>query len=171
MMKFVIATALGLALTGCGAATRGDNSAAAALGDNSAAAAAVAASPKDASQIAASLVSAGLKLQNIKAETAESDDNHLLGRPGQYTSKVFFYDSRHPKPGAGNDEGENTIEVFANAADAKRRKDYIENVTKDAPFMQQYMVLQGPVLARFDKVLLPAEVEQYKKALAQVVPQ
>lgn len=111
---------------------------------------------------------AGLKIQDVVVVTEASDDNHLLGRPGQYTSKVFFYDSRHPKPKDGSSEGENTIEFFASDDAAKTRHDYIESVTKGVPMLLQYQVLQGNVLARFDKVMLPSEVDGYKKALAAI---
>lgn len=107
---------------------------------------------------------AGLKVENVVELTAESDSNQLLGRPGQYTSKAFFYDARHPKQPEG-DEGEHTVEVFASPDDAKRRHDYIKSMTENMPMLAQYQVLRGKVLVRFDKAMLPAEVEEYKKVI------
>lgn len=156
------AASLAMALTGCG--KQGDGAK-----DNSAApVAAPAPAPKTAEDVANALAASGLKVTDIEVVTAENDGNKLLGRPGQYTSKVFFYDARHPKPPSG-DAGENTIEVFANDSDAKTRHDYIVEVTKGMPMLIQYSELRGPVLARFDKEMLPAEFEEYKAALAKVI--
>lgn len=122
----------------------------------------------DAKGIADQLKAAGLPIKDVSVVTAESDDNHLLGRPGQYSSKIFFYDARHPKQAPDSDENENTIEVFENEADAKTRHDYIEEVTKGTPFLMQYLLLQGKVLLRLDKIVLPKEADQYKTALAKL---
>lgn len=124
--------------------------------------------PKTAEDVAKALVSEGLKVTDIQVVTAENDGNKLLGRPGQYTSKVFFYDARHAKQ-ASSDAGENTIEVFASPGDAKARQDYIAEVTKEMPMLTQYSELRGPVLVRFDKEMLPAEFEEYKAALAKII--
>ncbi|MCQ8193897.1 hypothetical protein [Streptomyces rugosispiralis] len=56
--------------------------------------------------------------------TAANDPNHLLGRPGQYTSKVTFADSRVQKADAsgfkpGDVELGGAVEVFDNPAAAK----------------------------------------------------
>lgn len=111
---------------------------------------------------------AGLKVENVVNLTAESDSNQLLGRPGQYTSKSFFYDARRPKQ-PESDEGEHTVEVFASAEDAKRRHDYIKSMTENMPMLAQYQVLRGPVLVRFDKAMLPAQVEEYKRVIEGAV--
>jgi hypothetical protein len=123
-----------------------------------------AAQPLNASGVAAALKSGGLPVQNIVAVTEASDDNKMLGRPGQYTSKVFFYDRRHPKNN-GNDAGENTVEVFANAEDAARRRDYVAEVTKSMPLLTQYSYLNGTILVRLSKDLLPSEAKQYEEAV------
>ena len=129
--------------------------------------AAIAVAPQTAAEIVALFKAADLPVQDVKVLDEASDSNNLLGRPGQYTSKVFFYDARHPNKNTPDDEGENTVEVFATAADAKARHDYIEGVTKGVSFLVSYQVLRGNVLVRFDKVLLPTEVEQYKAALTK----
>ncbi len=122
------------------------------------------AAPLDAAGVASAFKKAGLPVTSIKVLDEASDDNHLLGRPEQYTSKVFFYDGRHPQQ-AGSEEGENTIEVFANAADAKTRDDYIAGVTKGVAFAQQYRYLHGRTLVRLDKIMLPSEAKRYEAAL------
>ena len=126
--------------------------------------------PLTAGDLATAFASAGLKVENLNVLSAETDDNRLLGRPGQYTGKVFFFDARHPR-GADPSEGENTIEVFASPEDAKARRDYIDGITKGVAMLAQYQILRGKVLVRFDKVLLPAEVEQYRKVIERLVPE
>lgn len=121
--------------------------------------------PIDAAGAADALRKAGLPVQSVVVVTEKSDDNQLLGRPGQYTSKVFFYDGRHPKV-PDSDEGENTIEVFPDDASAKRRRDYIAGVTEGIGMLTQYQYLNGRVLVRLDKVVLPSEAKGYEKAIA-----
>lgn len=125
-------------------------------------------------QTAADVVSAferaGLPVQSVTVLNASSDSNHLLGRPGQYTSKVDFFDARHPGSDGGLHSGENTVEVFPTAAAARARHDYIEAVTRGVPILRQYLVLNGRVLARFDFQLLPSEVEEYRLALNRALP-
>ncbi len=119
-------------------------------------------------EVAGYFAKAGLAAPNAAVVTEQNDTNQLMGRPNQYTSKVFFYDLRHPKGDA--DENENTVEVFANAEDAKARQDYAASVTKGVPMATQYQILRGPVLVRFDKALLPSEVDQYRDVLNKSVP-
>lgn len=119
-------------------------------------------------EVAGYFAKAGLSAPNAAVVTEQNDTNQLMGRPNQYTSKVFFYDLRHPKGDA--DENENTVEVFANAEDAKARQDYVASVTKGVPMATQYQILRGPVLVRLDKALLPSEVDQYREVLNKSLP-
>lgn len=114
------------------------------------------------------LQSAGLKLTDISVVTEANDGNNLLGRPHQYTSKVFFFDLRHPKAPDSMDDPENTIEVFDNPEDAKARYDYVDGVTKNVPMLLTYQILNGRVLVRLSKVMLPSEVDAYRKAVAKL---
>jgi len=154
----MVAAASALFLSGCGVTpSAGDNSTAEVM------------TPviQNAEDIIKLFEGKGLPVSDIKTVTAADDSNQLLGRPGQYTSKLFFYDSRHPKV-EESDENENTIEVFNSAEDAKARHDYIKSVTKGVAFLTQYQLLQGRVLVRLDKAMLPDEVEGYKAALATI---
>lgn len=117
-----------------------------------------------ATEVAEGLRKAGLPIVNVDTLTEASDSNQLLGRPGQYTSKVYFFDRRHPKQ--AGDEGQNTIEVFADTATAAKRRDYIARMTEGIGMLTQYQYLDGKILLRLDKALLPSEAEQYRKALA-----
>jgi hypothetical protein len=47
--------------------------------------------------VAASLRASGLPVSGVVVHTPETDPNHLLGRPGQYTGKIDFHDERGPR--------------------------------------------------------------------------
>lgn len=105
--------------------------------------------------------------------TAENDSNHLLGRPGQYASKVTFTDSRISKSDTeGFDKGDvelgGAVEVFADAADAKARATYIETVTKSMSALAEYDYVHGTVLVRVSRFLTPAQAAGYKSAAASL---
>lgn len=121
----------------------------------------------DAAAVANSLKAAGLPLEGINVLTETSDSNNMMGRPGGYTSKAFFFDKRHE--GEGNEPAEqNTIEVFVTEQDATARREYIEGVTKGMPFLTQYMIQSGPTLVRLDKAIKPSEAKEYEKALGRI---
>lgn len=113
------------------------------------------------------LKAAQLPVGDVVVLTAETDSNQLLGRPSQYTGKLFFYDARHPKV-EGTDENEATIEIFANAQDAQARHDYIKQMTDGVPVLAQYQFLKGRVLLRLPKVFTPDEAKAYEAAMASV---
>ena len=155
IVRFAAVALACLILTGCGGAAPKDQ------GNDVAPEASV--KEATASDVFEQFKSAGLPVSDVKVVTEASDDNQLLGRPNQYISKVFFFDARHPK--VEGEDNENTIEVFANEADAKGRYDYIENVTKGVPILLQYQLLNGKTLVRLSKAVLPSEAEEYKKTL------
>ncbi|MFJ6137620.1 hypothetical protein [Kitasatospora sp. NPDC092286] len=105
-----------------------------------------------------------------KTVTAEDDPNHLLGRPGQYTSKVTFTDSRIKDADVeGQDEGAvvrgGAVEVFAADADAKARAEYIQGIVKSMPAAMEYDYVHGPVLIRVSKILTPAQAKEFQAAI------
>lgn len=105
--------------------------------------------------------------------TAANDPNHLLGRPGQYTSKVTFADSRVSKADAagfkaGDVELGGAVEAFASPADAAARAEYIESVTKGSGALSEYDYVHGSVVVRVSRFLTPAQAKQYKAAAAKV---
>ena len=120
--------------------------------------------PKNAEEVVAIFKAAKQPVEKVKIVTEADDDNHLMGRPNQYTSKAFFFDARHMQE-AEFGGGENTIEVFATPADATARREYIEGLTKGSPMLMQYFIQNGAVLVRLDKVILPSEAKQYEAAL------
>jgi hypothetical protein len=111
------------------------------------------------------------KLGTVFTET--NDPNKLLGRPGQYVSKLSFADSRIAADDvAGLKEGDTArgggIEVFKTAEDAKKRADYIERVTEGVPMLAEYRYLNGPVLVRVSHLLTPSQAADYEKATASL---
>ncbi|MDJ0345416.1 hypothetical protein QMK19_32975 [Streptomyces sp. H10-C2] len=104
--------------------------------------------------------------------TAENDGNHLLGRPGQYTSMVKFADTRIPAADVsfykkGDVELGGAIEVFPTADDAATRAQYIQTVTKKIPALAEYDYPHGTVLVRLSRFLTPTQAAAYDKAGAQ----
>ncbi|MER7768709.1 hypothetical protein [Kitasatospora sp. NPDC096140] len=125
------------------------------------------AAESDAASVLAKIAAAVTTVKAGGQVTAESDPNHLLGRPGQYTSKMTFTDSRIK---AADVEGEaadsvargGAIEVFATEADAKTRAAYIQGIVKGMPALMEYDYAKGPVVVRVSKYLTPDQA----KALA-----
>jgi len=105
--------------------------------------------------------------------TAENDPNHLLGRPGQYTSKVTFTDSRIKAAevtdsSKGSVDLGGAVEVFASPADAAARAKYIEAVSKSMSALAEYDYVHGTVLVRVSHYLTPAQAAGYKSAAASL---
>ena len=121
-------------------------------------AAATPAQVADAATVAQALKQAGLPVTGVVAVTADTDRDHLLGKPGSYTSKVMFRDARHP--GTGLDT-ENVIELFATVPEAMRRG---EQLTQNADAATRDMI-QGRAYLRLAPAILPAEADAYRKAM------
>ncbi|MFE9601990.1 hypothetical protein [Streptomyces hokutonensis] len=102
--------------------------------------------------------------------TAANDPNHLLGRPGQYTSKVTFTDSRIKAADVeGTDKGDvergGAIEVFGDPSGAQARAKYIQTIAKSLPAVAEYDYVRGPVLVRVSHYLTPTQAAAYKATL------
>jgi hypothetical protein len=105
--------------------------------------------------------------------TAANDPNHLLGRPGQYTSKVTFTDSRIKASDVidsskGSVDLGGSIEVFADPTDAAARANYLEAVTRLMSALTENDYLHGTVLLRVSHYLPPAQGTAYKSAAASL---
>ncbi|PJN22432.1 hypothetical protein CG736_28385 [Kitasatospora sp. CB02891] len=123
----------------------------------------------DATAALAALTAHAPSITLVKAYTADTDPNHLLGRPGQYTSKVAFKDSRI-KDVDGQDEDAvirgGGIEVFASAADASARAAYLEKVTKSMPALVEYdYVVRETAVLRVSQRLSPDQAKALADAL------
>lgn len=121
----------------------------------------------NAEQIALKLQFEKLPIENIIVYTAETDRNKLLGRPGQYTSKVNFADSRLQQPDP-NDPVGGSIEVFNNAAELKDRKEYIESLYLKMPALTEYMVVNGNYLLRLSNEFTPSQADEYKTLFMKI---
>lgn len=105
--------------------------------------------------------------------TESSDPNKLLGRPGQYLSKVSFTDSRIPASDVEGIKETDTlrgggIEVFETAEQAKKRAESIEQITKGMPALAEYHYVNGGVLVRVSHYLTPSQAANYEKATADL---
>lgn len=130
-----------------------------------------AAPPKDANAVIAALLKAVPTGKLGTVITEANDGNHLIGRPGQYTSKVTFTDSRI-KAGdvMSNDPTDvgfgGAVEVFANAKDAQTRAAYIQAIVKSMPALLEYDYPHGNVVVRVSHLLPPSQAAEYDKAAA-----
>jgi hypothetical protein len=95
-------------------------------------------------------------MTGITVVTAENDDNKLLGRPNQYTEKIFWKDNR-----STGDRTDSTVEVFNNKEDADARRQYIEGIIKSMPTFTQYIEQKNNVLIRIDGQLTPDQANEY----------
>lgn len=113
-----------------------------------------------------SLKAAGLPIGQSLSYTADNDPNKLLGRPGQYTGKLMFVDTRITDAAPGFEVANGgSIEVFDSATEAKKRADYIKAVTEGVSFLTEYSYQDGPVLLRLSKSLTPDQAKAYETAL------
>jgi hypothetical protein len=127
--------------------------------------------PETAEQIVARLAAKIPTVTPGIVYTAQTDPNQLLGTPHSYTSKAAFTDSRI-NPAEANDteigsiELGGSVEVFANDADARARKDYLDQIVKDLPIdVSEYSYLHGPILLRVSRRLTPTQATEYQAAL------
>jgi hypothetical protein len=106
--------------------------------------------------------------------TAETDPNHLLGRPTGYQSKATFAD-RRVNPGSATDSSQGSVElggsveVFADDQGAQQRMRYIQAIGSSLPAAAEYDYVSGPMLLRLSRLLPPAQAAEYQKALSSVV--
>ena len=127
--------------------------------------------PTTAEAILAGLQAAGLPITETVSFTAETDPNHLLGRPNGYVSKVSFRDARVPigvtdRPISVTDGG--TIEVYPAPAGAKARFDYTQGLGAATPLLIEYGFLKGRVLLRLTDILTPTQADEYRAALESI---
>ncbi len=172
MKKIMAAVPLAclVALAGCGG---GDAGSAPATG-TSRVASTEQAKALTAEQVANVLRSAGAPLTVTLVYTAESDPNKLLGRPGGYTSKIAFSDSRIPPAELGEGvapdaiERGGSVEVYPTRAGAAARAQFIQAALQGAQGVlgSEYDYTAGPVLVRVTGTLTPAQAGVYQRATA-----
>jgi len=108
---------------------------------------------------------AGLPVGMYVDYTKDTDPNNVMGLTGQYIAKLSFevttinqYDPEKPIGGS--------IEIFANAKDAARRKTYVDGLGASSPMLaERSYVIQDVALLRMDKNVSASEAEKYYDAL------
>lgn len=157
-----------MALSGCGESKTASNSTNA---QNSAA------KQLNAEEIVSKMKSENSNIGKLVVYTEDTDLNKLLGRPGQYTSKVGFEDKRLEQVNANNEfltEEERkeptggTVEVFDNEKDMLNRKKYIESFSTSSMF-SQYVYSKGNALLRIDGKITPTQAKEYEELFNKIV--
>lgn len=167
----LLAAALGL--TGCGDP---DATGSAAPGATALPAAPAASNPLTAESVIRDLTARVREAQPSVFFDAHTDPNGELGRPGKYTSKGAFTDSRIAPSEVtskklGTVEAGGGVEVWPSAEGARARAVYIQTLGESMPAFLgavEYNYLAGPVILRLSGKLTPAEAAGYAKALAEV---
>ncbi len=123
----------------------------------------------DAAEVLEELKEQGLPVGQSEVYTAENDPNELLGRPGQYTGKASFKDTRLPPDELAGDSSDvangGSVETFDNEDDAIKRQEYLETVTQGVPMFAEYAYRNDTVLLRLSKRLTPDQASDYEAAL------
>jgi len=119
----------------------------------------------DAEAVATRLKEAGLPIGEVRVYTAANDPNEQLGRPGGYTSKVSFHDTRLEQSDDFDVDGGGSVEVFDNEKDANSRFEYVDAITRGNAMFNEYHWLDGPIFLRVSKSLTPDQAEEYHRAL------
>lgn len=124
--------------------------------------------PADAAAVLVVLRGQGLPIGESITYTAESDPNSQLGRPGQYSSKASFRDTRladRVTAAEPNVDSGGSIETFPTTAAAERREEYIRGITERLPIVNEYTLREGVVLLRLSHYLTPTQAAEYEAVL------
>jgi hypothetical protein len=129
--------------------------------------------PKTASDILTALKAQKMPIGETFVVTADNDVNKLLGRPGQYTSKVMWKDTRVTiayinHTGADIDVSDGgSIEVCSTIVDAQNRFKYIQTISKSSSMFAEYEYLDGTAILRVSSQLTPTQAQAYDTAFQQ----
>lgn len=129
-----------------------------------------AAAPLDAKAVTDRLAQAIPGLRLVKAYTAADDPNHLLGRPGGYTSKTAFADPRVKAGDVAGTEADaiergGSVEVFQSAEEATARQKYGQQIAKAMPALAEYDYVHGSILVRVSRYLTPDQAAAYQRVI------
>ena len=120
----------------------------------------------DSAAAVAALVRAGLAANPVPSDEV-SDPNHLLGRPGNYTSRATFTVPGVAVPGTdAQDCGRGgCVEGWPDQASAKTRADYIANIGKSFPAAVEYQyVRRDGLLLRVARDATPTQAKKVGQA-------
>jgi len=115
------------------------------------------------------LKTAGLPIADFRMYTVSTDPNHLLGRPGQYISKVNFHDRRLTRSTSFAVSGGGSVETFERTRDAERRFEYLRAVTDTSPLFGEYHYLEGRVILRLSFDLTPLQAKSYEDTFQRLL--
>lgn len=159
-------------ISACGSTNTGHTAASSAVPRTSS-------SPRPLAPLTARAVILGLKADTPSISvsvvyTAATDPNHELGRPGGYTSKAAFVDSRiNPSSVSDSSTGSvalgGGVEVFPSNKEAMQRAHYIQTVTSGVPALTEYDYVAGGVVLRLSSSYTPAEAQLFATSLSSVV--
>lgn len=125
-------------------------------------------SPASAADIVAAAKAAGLPVAEVTVFTSDTDSNHLLGRPHQYTGKATWHDSRLSAGSSPDISDGGSIETFATVDDLHARANYVENLAKTPIFAEyDYVSEKGLFFFRLSGKLTPDQAMAYAQ-LAKV---
>lgn len=116
------------------------------------------------------LLSCPLNIGTYVEYDENTDTNGLLGRPGQYTSKINFEITTLQQCDDGDPVG-GSIEVFETNEDAKKRSEYIQSITQGMSALGEYNYINDCVLLRIDYDVAPSDATNYEQALNDFVSQ
>jgi len=123
-------------------------------------------------QIVQALKMKGLHIGEMFSYTPDNDLNHLLGRPGQYTGKAEFKDTRISGTETGaaisvSDGG--SVEVFATTGDAQHRFAYLQALsTSGNALFAEYEYLDGVAILRVSSQFTPTQAKAYETAFKAI---
>jgi hypothetical protein len=101
------------------------------------------------------------RITGYVAYTAATDENHLLGRPGQYTSKVNWGNYGDSSAALSYPVG-GSIETFANTTDMHARLSYLQAFKP--PVGDGYDYTSGTSILRLSTDYTPAQAQALRKA-------
>jgi hypothetical protein len=98
-------------------------------------------------------------MADLVVYTADTDPNHLLGRPGQYTGKGNWRDT-----GDDSTADTYTVETFANTTDRDERLHYVQSIAEMSPILCEYDATSGVALLRISCNVTPGQDKGYERA-------
>ena len=123
-----------------------------------------------AAEVVDRLQTAGLPIGTVTAYDEASDPNGLLGRPGQYTGKSVFIDTRL-EASAGSVTGVEAggdVESFDSEQALSDRANYLSAFADEPPLGGWYQYEAGNVILRVSFDLTPDQAAQYDAALQDI---
>ena len=168
-MKPILALAVALVLAGCSAPATSSTISAPPAAVSTSTTSTVAA-PAPAAVDAATLANKAKQATSTKVVTIteDNDPNSLIGRPGGYVSAAVIYDAGVECTSLGTSCGAG-VEVFATAADAQARSDFILKTLKSAPALgTEYHTVNGAALLRVNGKVKPSVAQAYATAFTAV---